>query len=62
MTFQRDVQGVPVGYVLFNTIYYPVKDDLRRGKGLTLNNAIKTEAYDLVGLDSIELRENPLWR
>ncbi len=50
---QRMVDGVPIGYVLFNTNYYQSHTVLWKGKDMTLSNAIKTEAFDLLGLDSM---------
>ncbi len=54
VTGQRIVEGVPIGYVLFNTNYYQSRTVRWRNQELTLNNAIKTEAFDLVGLDSMQ--------
>ena len=53
VTGQRMVEGVPIGYVLFNTNYYQSHVVRWKNKDMTLNNAIKTEAFDLVGLDSM---------
>ncbi len=58
VTAQVDVQGVPVGYVLFNTTYYPSRHTIFRGKETTLSSAITAEAYDLVGLDSLSYERN----
>jgi glycosyltransferase involved in cell wall biosynthesis len=58
VTAQVDVQGVPVGYVLFNTTYYQSRHTMFRGKETTLSNAITTEAYGLVGLDSLSYEGN----
>jgi len=52
-TAQRMVEGVPIGYVLFNTNYYQSRTARRKGQDMTLSNAIKTEAFDLLGLDSL---------
>ena len=53
VTGQRMVDGVAIGYVLFNTAYYQSRMVRWKNQELTLNNAIKTEAFDLVGLDSM---------
>ncbi|HUS75164.1 MAG TPA: glycogen synthase [Methanothrix sp.] len=53
VTGQRVVEGVPIGYVLFNTNYYQSRMVRWKNQEMTLNNAIKTEAFDLVGLDSM---------
>ncbi len=53
VTGQRIVEGVPVGYVLFNTNYYQSHMVRWNNLEMTQNNAIKTEAFDLVGLDSM---------
>ena len=53
VTGQRMVEGVPIGYVLFNTNYYQSHTVRWNNQEMTLNNAIKTEAFDLVGLDSM---------
>jgi len=53
VTGQRMVEGIPVGYVLFNTNYYQSHTVRWNNQEMTLNNAIKTEAFDLVGLDSM---------
>jgi glycosyltransferase involved in cell wall biosynthesis len=51
---QRTVEGTPIGYVLFNTNYYPSRTVRWKNQELTLNNVIKTEAFDLAGLDSMQ--------
>ena len=53
VTGQRTEQGVSIGYVLFNTNYYQSRMVHWNNQEMTLNNAIKTEAFDLVGLDSM---------
>lgn len=53
VTGQRNEQGVPIGYVLFNTNYYQSRMVRAKNQEMTQNNAIKTEAFDLVGLDSM---------
>jgi len=53
MTGQRMIEGIPVGYVLFNTTYYQSQTVRWQNQELTLNNAIKTEAFELTGLDSM---------
>jgi len=52
-TAQRTVDGVTIGYVLFNTNYYQSQMVRWKGREMTRNNAVKTEAFDLVGLDSM---------
>lgn len=54
MTAQRKVGEIPVGYILFNTTYYQSRVIRWKNKELTLNNAIKSEAYELIGLDSMQ--------
>ena len=52
-TGQRMVEGVPIGYVLFNTNYYQSHMVHWKNQEMTQSNAIKTEAFDLIGLDSM---------
>lgn len=52
-TCQREIDGVTVAYLLFNTTYYQSRMVRWKGEEMTLNNAIKTEAYSLIGLDSM---------
>jgi glycosyltransferase involved in cell wall biosynthesis len=52
-TGQRSVEGMDIAYVLFNTNYYQSHTVRWKGQDMTLGNAIKTEAFDLVGLDSM---------
>jgi len=52
-TAQRIVEGVPIAYVLFNTDYYDSHMVRWKGKEMTRSNAIKTEAFELLGLDSM---------
>ncbi len=52
-TAERIVDGVPISYVLFNTNYYQSHMVRWKDQEMTLNNAIKTEAFDLLGLDSM---------
>jgi glycosyltransferase involved in cell wall biosynthesis len=54
VAFLRKVADIPIGYLLFNTIYYQSRMTRWKNQDLTLNNAIKTEAYELAGLDSIQ--------
>jgi hypothetical protein len=62
ITGQRTVDGVPIGYVLFNTSYYQSRMVNWKNQEMTLNNAIKTEAFDLLGLDSMNFeRANYGW-
>ncbi len=53
VTAQRTVEGTAIGYVLFNTNHYQSQMVRWKGQEMTRNNAIKTEAFDLVGLDSM---------
>jgi hypothetical protein len=53
VTGQRTQEGIPIGYVLFNTNYYQSHMVHWNNQQMTRNNAIKTEAFDLVGLDSM---------
>ena len=53
VTGQRTEEGIPIGYVLFNTNYYQSHMVHWKNQQMTRNNAIKTEAFDLVGLDSM---------
>jgi glycosyltransferase involved in cell wall biosynthesis len=55
---QRKVKGIPIGYVLFNTTYYQAQMVRWKGQDLTLDNAIKTDAYQLVGLDSMQFERS----
>jgi glycosyltransferase involved in cell wall biosynthesis len=55
---QRKAQGVPIGYVLFNTTYCQAQMVRWKGLDLTLDNAIKTDAYQLVGLDSMQFERS----
>jgi len=53
VTGQRTVEGIPIGYVLFNTNYYQSHVVRWKGQDMILNNAVKTEAFTLLGLDSM---------
>jgi hypothetical protein len=53
VTGERTIDDVPIGYVLFNTNNYQSQMVRWKNRDMTLNNAIKTEAFDLVGLDSM---------
>jgi hypothetical protein len=55
---QRRVKGVPIGYVLFNTTHYQAHMVRWKGQDLTLDSAIKTDAYQLVGLDSMQFERS----
>ena len=57
VTGQRVEDGVPIGYVLFNTNYYQSRLVRWKDREMTLNNAIKTEAFDLLGLDSMRFEK-----
>lgn len=54
VTGQIKVEEVPIGYILFNTADYQSKITRWKNRDLTLNNAIKSEAYELIGLDSMQ--------
>jgi glycosyltransferase involved in cell wall biosynthesis len=54
VTGQRTVEGISIGYILFNTNYYQSHLVRWMGQEMTLNNAIKAEAFDLMGLDSLD--------
>ena len=56
-TCQTTVKGIPIGYLLFNTNYYQSRITRWRNQDVTLANAIKTEAYELVGLDSMQFEK-----
>ena len=58
VTGQRKIEDIPIGYVLFNTNYYQSRMVRWKNQELTLNNAIKTEAYELVGLDSMQFERS----
>ncbi|HPT38023.1 MAG TPA: glycogen synthase [Methanothrix sp.] len=53
VTAARSVEGIDIAYVLFNTNYYQSHTVRWKGQDMTLGNAIKTEAFDLLGLDSM---------
>ena len=57
VTGQRVEESVPIGYVLFNTNYYQSRLVRWKDREMTLNNAIKTEAFDLLGLDSMRFEK-----
>lgn len=57
ITGQRVEDGVPIGYVLFNTNYYQSRLVRWKNQEMTLNNAIKTEAFTLLGLDSMRFEK-----
>ncbi len=54
VTAQRKIGEFAIGYVLFNTLPYQSYVIRWKGQDLTLNNAIKTEAYQLLGLESMQ--------
>jgi len=58
VTGQRTVEGTPIGYVLFNTNYYQSLTVRWKNQELTLNNVIKTEAFNLAGLDSMQFERS----
>jgi glycosyltransferase involved in cell wall biosynthesis len=53
VTAERKTDGFSVGYVLFNTALFQSHMISWKGQELTLNNAVKTEAYQLMNLDSM---------
>ncbi len=53
-TGQKIIGDVPVGYVLFNTNPFQSQMIRWHGQDLTLNNVVKTEAYQLIGLESMK--------
>ncbi|OPX78726.1 MAG: Glycogen synthase [Methanosaeta sp. PtaB.Bin039] len=59
VTGQLSADGVPIGYLLFDTHYYETATIMRNGQKITLNNAIKSEAWELVGLDSMHFERLP---
>ena len=58
VTCQKKIDEIPIGYLLFNTNSYQSRMIRRENQDLTLNNAIKTEAYELVGLDSMQFERS----
>jgi glycosyltransferase involved in cell wall biosynthesis len=54
VTFQETVDDVAIGYVLFPTDYYQSRMTRWHDAEMTFDSAIKTEAYDLLGLDSMK--------
>ena len=54
ITGQRMVEDIPIAYILFNTTYYQSRIIRWKNRDLTLNNAIKSDAYELIGLDSMQ--------
>lgn len=54
---QRKVKDIPIGYLLFNTNYYQSRITRWRNQDIILSNAIKTEAYELAGLDSMQFEK-----
>lgn len=54
VTGQAVYHDVPVGYILFDTHYYDSCIVRRDAREMTLTNAIKEEAWKLVGLDSLK--------
>ncbi|NPV62293.1 MAG: glycogen synthase [Methanotrichaceae archaeon] len=50
---KRMIEGIAVQYLLFNTNNFQSHMIAWKGQQLTLNNAVKTEAYQLLGLDSM---------
>jgi glycosyltransferase involved in cell wall biosynthesis len=53
-TCQRSICDLPIGYLFFNTTYYDSSITHRGKDKLTLANAIKREAWEMVGLDSMQ--------
>jgi hypothetical protein len=56
-TAEAEVDGVPIGYLLFNTAYYDSIITTKYGQKMTLTNAIKTEAWEVSRLDSIRFEK-----
>ena len=54
VTGQRRIRVVPIGYILFNTLHSQSHMIRWNGQDLTLNNVVKTEAYRLLGLESMQ--------
>ena len=54
MAGQMKVEDIPIAYILFNTTDYQSRITHWKDRDLTLNNAIKSEAYELMGLDSMQ--------
>ncbi len=54
MAGQKKVEDIPIAYILFNTTYYQSRITRWKNQDLTLNNAIKSDAYELIGLDSMQ--------
>lgn len=54
VTCQETVNGVPIGYLLFPTDNYQSRMTRWQGEDMTFDSAIKTEAYHLIGLDSMK--------
>lgn len=50
---ETEVEGHKIGYLLFNTAYFDSIITTRQGQKMTLANAIKTEAWQISGLDSM---------
>jgi glycosyltransferase involved in cell wall biosynthesis len=57
VTCQRKVKDIPLGYLLFKTNYYQSRITRWRNQDITLANAVKTEAYELAGLDSMQFEK-----
>lgn len=56
---QTEVDGHPIGYLLFNTAYYDSIITNMYGQKMTLANAIKTEAWQMSRLDSMAFERAP---
>jgi len=59
VTAQTEVDGHPIGYLLFNTAYYDSIITNMYGQKMTLANAIKTEAWQMSRLDSMAFERAP---
>ena len=58
VTCQKKIDDIPIGYLLFNTNSYQSRMIRWENQNLTLNNAIKKEAYELAGLDSMQFERS----
>lgn len=56
---QTEVAGIPIGYLLFNTAYYDSIFKTMYDTKMTLANAIKTEAWQMSRLDSMQYERAP---
>ncbi|MFQ6051877.1 MAG: glycogen synthase [Candidatus Hydrothermarchaeota archaeon] len=54
ITASKKVEGVEIGYILFDTSRFNVIEIVYKNKTYRLSDMIKTEAYELFGLDSLK--------